>query len=690
MRLVVIACLLCSSIPLFAQEESSDSTRVLDEVVVKAYRSDRPLRDVPVTVNVIDTKDLNRFGPLSMVTPVNTIPGVRMEERSPGSYRFSIRGSVLRSPFGIRNVKFYWKGLPFTDAGGNTYLNLLDMSTVGRMEIIKGPGASLYGAGTGGVVLLESPDATKEEGRLTYTGGSYGLFRLAGGFNVKIGQTNVELGISTQANDGYREQTAMARSNIRMNIESPIKKKGKITFAMLGAWLAYQTPGGLNATQFEDDPTQARPATPATPGAVEQNAAIANNTNYLALSYQHDWNEHWSSTFGLNTMITRFKNPAILNYEERQEDNWGGRTETQYIFGKDQQKGKITFGAELQSLQSTVKVFDNNQGDPGVDRTWDHLDSKSFFAFAQAEFELPYRFLVTAGGSMNYLKYDFERYSTTPPITQERKFEGKFYPRLALIKKLTDDFSIYSSISQGFSAPTLAEVRPSTGNFNNDLNAESGRSIEVGVRNEFFQRQLKLNVAVYDFKLRETIVVQAAQNGADYFINAGTTSQKGIESTLTWEPAWGRQNMENFRLWASYTYNDYHFLNYMNNSNDFSGNRITGVPPTVFITGIDIMLKKGWYTNLVLNYTDHIPVNDANTEFAKEYKVLSIRLGKRQNIWRFRNVELFGGIDNASNERYSLGNDLNAAGGRYYNLAPARNFYAGITIPLVTGVPKTE
>jgi iron complex outermembrane receptor protein len=56
----------------------------------------------------------------------------------------------------VRNVKFYWNGIPFTDASGNTPLNSLDYGAVQSMEIIKGPGSSLYGAGTGGVVLLQS------------------------------------------------------------------------------------------------------------------------------------------------------------------------------------------------------------------------------------------------------------------------------------------------------------------------------------------------------------------------------------------------------------------------------------------------------------------------------------------------------------------------------------------------------
>ena len=74
-----------------------------------------------------------------------------MEERSPGSYRMNIRGSTLRSPFGVRNVKIYWDEIPFTDAGGNTYLNQLSYYNFNSLEVIKGPGGSVYGAGTGGV-----------------------------------------------------------------------------------------------------------------------------------------------------------------------------------------------------------------------------------------------------------------------------------------------------------------------------------------------------------------------------------------------------------------------------------------------------------------------------------------------------------------------------------------------------------
>ncbi|HEX8061215.1 MAG TPA: TonB-dependent receptor plug domain-containing protein [Cyclobacteriaceae bacterium] len=441
MRLFTLLIFLLGCVSAFAQEVPAyenppDTTsRVLEEVVVKAYRSGRPLKDVPVTMNVIGQKELSRFGPTSLVTTVNTVPGVRMEERSPGSYRFSIRGSVMRSPFGIRNVKFYWKGLPFTDGGGNTYLNLLDMSTIGQMEIIKGPGASLYGASTGGVVLLDSPPAVKEHIVASTSVGNYGLFRKAIQMTFGEGKrSKFDVSLSNQKSDGYRQQTALNRTNLRFNYDQAIAAKGKLSFTYLYANLRYETPGGLNITQYEADPRQARPATPTTPGAIGQQARIMNKTHYFGTVYQHDWNDQWSTTVGAYGSITDFTNPAILNYEHRNENNVGGRTETQYTFGDSDHKHKITFGAEYQMLKGPDRVYVNNGGERGRLQTDDRLTSKSLFSFAQAEFQLPYQFLVTAGGSMNYLNYNFKRVSVDPDIELHRNFSPGFFPRLAAIK----------------------------------------------------------------------------------------------------------------------------------------------------------------------------------------------------------------------------------------------------------------
>lgn len=68
-----------------------DTVKVLDEITIRAYEADRPLLEVPASVGLILESDLTRFSNTSLVSSVNNLPGIRMEERSPGSYRFSIR-----------------------------------------------------------------------------------------------------------------------------------------------------------------------------------------------------------------------------------------------------------------------------------------------------------------------------------------------------------------------------------------------------------------------------------------------------------------------------------------------------------------------------------------------------------------------------------------------------------------------
>jgi len=669
----------------FAQEAvtpsaQTDTTKILNEVVVQAYVYDRPMSEVPAAVGVVSTKDLERFSNTSILPAVNTIPGVRMEERSPGSYRFSIRGSLLRSPFGVRNVKMYWNGLPLTDGGGNTYLNLIDFNAISNAEIIKGPGGSLYGAGTGGVMLLTKQIEQTPQLQFSAMGGSYGLQRYQLSASGGSDKVKASVQFAHQQSDGYRQQTAMRRDAVNADLAFKINSKSTLSASVFYTDLFYETPGGLTKAQFEQDPSMARPTTKAGAGAVDQKAAVYNKTAYTGLVYDYAWNNRWSIKTAAYGSITSFQNPTIRNVEERDEDNVGGRVTTQYAFDKEKWNGKISFGGEYQYFYSPVKVYGNRLGVRDTIQTSDKLKSNQFLAFAQADLELPGDLFLTLGGSMNFLKYDYASLLATPVINQQRKFDPVFSPRIALLKKLTHTLSVYGSVSKGFSPPSLAEVRPSTGNYNNSLNPERGLSYEVGIRGSALNRQVSFDLTAYDFRLDETIVIQRTADGADYFVNAGRTSQRGLEATLSWMPSLGAdQTVSYLRVWGSYTYNHYRFSDYVQDGVNYSGNQLTGVAPNIGLIGVDLTVKK-FYANITTGFTDDIPLNDANSEFAKSYVLVGGRLGYRTMLAKNFPLEVFCGIDNALNKTYSLGNDLNAVGGRFYNAAAPRNYYGGIRI----------
>jgi iron complex outermembrane receptor protein len=675
MRVFVFGVLFLTA--LLARAQREDTIRNLQEVVVRAFAAEKPLQQVAASVAIVDAEELNRFNNTSLLPALNTIPGVRMEERSPGSFRLAIRGSSLRSSFGVRNVKFYWNGLPLTDGGGNTYLNLLDFNSVSQIEVIKGPSGSLYGAGMGGVLLVNSSVPTKNEIQLSAVVGSYGLQRYQLRATATERKVKATIQYAHQQADGYRQQTAMRRDALNLELQVQLASKTILRSTSFYTDLLYQTPGALTKAQYDQDPRQARLATATLPSAIDQQAAIYNQTFYSGAMLDHRWNNNWSTTVGFFGSVTDFKNPAITNYEKRRENNWGGRMENQLSFKLLSATGKLTFGGELQFFHSPIRNYDNLQGVTGNLQFSDELKSSLATVFAQSEFDLPNNLYLTVGASGNFISYQFNRTSTIPAIQQIRSFEPVLIPRVALLKKWSERLFTYGSISKGFSPPTLAEVRPSTNTYNDSLRAETGINYELGARGTLV-KNFSFDVVLFSLQQNETIVVQRQINGSDFFVNAGGTSQLGAEVMVSYLKELKGSPLSSIKIWTSYTRNNFSFNRYIKNQQDYSYKNLTGIAPIVLVSGLDLKSKNGFYLNSTFNYVDAIPLNDANTDFASSYFLVGSRLGWVSTVKNMP-IDIWLGIDNATDQTYSLGNDLNATGGRYYNAAARRNWYVGFT-----------
>lgn len=675
MRYAII--FLLSLFTLSALAQPADSIKVLQEITIRSFEADRPLLEVPASVGLVLKEDLQRFNNSTLVSAANTLPGVRMEERSPGSYRFAIRGSSLRAPFGVRNVKVYWNEIPLTDAGGNTYLNQLDATTIQQLEIIKGPGSSLYGAGTGGVLLLTSPQA---DAGTTLTGsilgGSYGLRN----YQVALNQSNEKaahyVGYQHQQADGYREQTRMVRDQLTSTFRFSISDRETLEVGIFYSDLYYQTPGGLTLAEYEANPKQARPAAGIFPGAVDVNAGIAQRSFYTGVSHRYRFRKNLHNRTSVFGNFVQFANSAVRNYERRLEQNFGARTVTDLSFDITNGQVRLLGGGEYLNGFSPIKTYQNVQGTSGALLSDDELRIRNASLFGQVELMLPH-WIITSGLSANWIAYDFQRLSNIPVSEQQTDFKPQVTPRIALLRKINNAFSTHASLSWGFSPPTLAEVRPSNTVFNRELQAEKGIQTEVGARGYFGKRKFFVDVALYHFALKETIVVRRDEDGADYFVNAGATRQNGIELLLTWQPQVSGFTL--LKLWSGLTLQDYTFQEYVKDNTSFDDNRLTGVPGRMVTGGFDFETPKHFYGHVTLNYTSSLPLNDGNSVYASSYTLVGCRVGYKTDAGKLP-FDFFAGADNLLNEQYSLGNDLNAAGGRYYNAAPGRNYFAGLIL----------
>lgn len=654
----------------------ADTVIRMDEVRIEAYAYRRALADVPAAVSYIKTQDIQRFNNASILPVMNTLPGVRMEQRSPGSYRISIRGSTLRSPFGVRNIKTYWNNLPFTDAGGNTYINLIDAESIQSMEVIKGPGSSLYGAGTGGVLLINPLRASERTLSVGLLRGSYGLFRAQAGLNYNFAGTDLSLQAGYQSADGYREQTEMQRGQLSLFGKTQLSDFSQLDYVIFYTDLAYQIPGGLTLAEAEANPRQARPAAGISPGAVEQKSALYNKTLYGGINHRLIVSDKVVTRSGLYGSFTDFENPVIRNYEIKTEQNFGGRTDTGILLGSRNQN-TIHIGGEFQYGFTPTTTYQNNQGFVGSVLEDDELSQLQYFIFAQAEHVFNNDWYLTLGGSLNFLRSSFIRLNEPQPEKEVRSFEPILSPRIALLKKVNQHHNIYTQIGRGFSPPTIGELRPSEGTFNRSLEAEQGWNTELGIKGNIEPTRINYDLTFYYFRLNESIVIRRTFDGAEFFDNAGGTNQRGMELYADWHP-FGRQSfLSQSRVWNALSWQHYRFRQYIKTDQDFSGNMLTGSPEWVYTCGLDLQTNYGHYINVTANYVSEIPLDDANQNFADAYFLLGARLGVRTS-----QAEVFAGIDNAMDVFFSSGPDLNAFGQRFYNPTAGRNFYFGLRVKM--------
>jgi len=663
-----------------------DSTRHLQPVTIRGYLSEQPVLSVPASVGVINQSQLNLQPDNAFVSVLNTVPGVRAEERSPGSYRLSIRGSLLRSPFGIRDVKIYYDEIPLTDAGGNTYLNAIDVNSIHNLEILKGPDGSLFGANSGGVVLLSPVNRHADSNYVSagLNGGSYGLLHENTALQNRSGNYQLNLNQGYESYDGYRQNSYMQRQFIQAVNKWTYGTKDELRVLGFYSDLSYETPGGLTLSQYDADPQLARTPTKFVPGAIQQKIGIYQKMLMGGVVNELHINEHLRNVTSIFGTYVDFANPFITNYEQRYEGTYGLRSYFE-LTGEHRinYNWRINLGLEWQQTDADINNYGNRLGVRDTAQTLDKINTNQHFFFSRYTFDIK-RWHVEAALSLNFYDYKFRNvYPNDEAAYTDRNFTPQLMPRIASAYQITDDFIWRASISRGYSTPTTAEIRPTDNIINTNLQAEYGWNYETGFRLRNKDESMYLDASVFYYHLQNAIVLRLNPDETEYYINAGGTNQPGIELYFTdWII---RQNNSNFirglQVNESLTLDKFTFAgNYHDASGSYSGNQLTGVPGQVFVTSVQIKFPQNLYLFVEYNHTARIPLTDANTFFASPYDLLQAKAGWQHKLSRKTKFEIYAGADNLLNEKYSLGDDLNAVGNRFFNAAPPRNYYVGFNV----------
>ncbi|HCD51077.1 MAG TPA: TonB-dependent receptor [Balneolaceae bacterium] len=670
----------------FGQQPVDTLTAELDGIVVVGYEGNRDLMETPASISSINTATLTTFDQKSLTYGLNTIPGVRMEERATGSYRISIRGSSLRSPFGIRNVKVYWNDIPLTEPTGTTFLNLLDIFNMQQVEVIKGPGGSLYGAGNGGVLLINSTTPVLQDQLISKASvGSYGALNYNLAYYDALENGFMAVKYADRYTDGYRDQNFLDRRTFEVNGETEYQEGRSISVGILYSDLKYGLPGGLNQDQFESDPTQARPGNPFALGSVEANASIHHESLLMGLTHRYQITEKFSNQSSVFGTFSDFDNPFNLDYKRDSRKSGGLRSLYFYETQLGEIRSKITVGTEMQASSYVSRNYGNDAGQPDTLNFDDELKVNTRNLFTSIHLNIPGGWFVEAGVSYNTLRYQINRVFAAsgygPAGKNLKEFDPQVIPRIALAKRISEQLTLHGSISQGFSPPTIEEVRTNEGSINLDLEAEKGTNFEAGARGFTKNGLFSFDATTFYYKLSESIVQQQSERGTVLFRNAGSTDQFGAEIALKLTLFEDFDALlKKIQLNTAYTYQHFTFNEYETADGDYSGNKLTGVTPHSVVSSLQVDTSPGVYWIFSHNYTGEIPLTDGNTVYSDPYHFVQSKIGWRFQLFDKFSGELNAGIDNLFDQRFSLGYDLNAFGSRYFQPSPARNWFTGLSL----------
>lgn len=664
------------------------STVSLNEVRVSAYNGNKTRKETAGSVALVTGDQIRSGNGVSLQSAFNHVPGVRMDQSTLSEARISIRGNGVRSAFGIRNVKIYLNDIPVTEPDGTTRIESLDVNNIGQAEIIKGPASSIYGGGTGGVINFRLQRSPYQEQSIEASGlaGSYGLVRLATTYRHGGDKVNSYASYGWQQFDGFRLHSKDMRRFLSGNFQFFPSDRQSITFLVSRSTQHAQIPGSLSAAQVEADPTQANLSN------LDKQAGRYQNWTRIGVGQQYRLSDKLSNASSVFTYFYDLDHPLPFAYLRSYYQSFGGRTRFQYTPGFDSFPTTFTVGLEFNQANSRGTRYVNNQGREGQLTSDTDIENRVYSLFYQSETAIGPNTHLAFGLSYNGLNYDVRDY-LYPEQSGVKKFKAQASPRLALSHHFSEALSLHGSVSSGFSPPSGAEIRNIDGSINRDLQAEKAVNYEINAKGNLLRSRLAYDLALYRMDMTGELIAQSVAQGITIYNNSGETSRNGLELALSYlaiDEAAGLP-VTLLRPFASVAYSDFTFEDYKIRdasgaiNSVYDGNQLTGIAPWVVSAGLQMETRMGVYFSGSYFFNDRLPLNDANSDFHDSYQIFDAKLGLKRNISRFFAVDVYTGLNNIGNERYSSITSLNAvAFGNgtppYFNPSPERNFYAGLNI----------
>lgn len=684
----------------FLQIQMEASAAQLSEVVVTAYNAKRPLNTVAAPITVLPKADLNRGDNATLIPILNAVPGLKLDYYTYGDYRLNIRGGALAQPsVHSSGYRMYWNDIPITSASGGNPLGGLDVNFINSLEIIKGPGSAMYGAGFGGTVLVTTDRATQNGTTINadVMAGGYETYRATTGVRSDWNQGNIAVQYTHLQSEGYRDMTDTRADIVNTFGQFYTGTKGTLSYLFNYENRNINIAGDLDEETFQKAPKTANTIQP---------TGFGPNKYTFGAGYNYWFNKNWNASIGAyyfdneGEFVLSF--PFFAIFDKEPSSGLNTRATITHKRNLGNTKLNVNVGAEYASTDNEGISYNGDfNTDTASITNINEAFTKQLLGFAQAEFIFPGDFYLTAGLSYNNYDYDVKSGTNTNQPLRYKTTVDKAVPRFSLLKKF-GTYSAYVALGQGFNPPAAGifnDFLNFDGSVNEDLQASTGWNFEIGSRGNTKNGLFFYDIAYYNLRVKDAIISRlfeiSSGVNAERKTNAGEVQQIGIEALAGVNFATNPDNFWNgSQLRVGYTFNDYEYADYQTfrtefdadfNSIfvpvDYSGKEIPGTIPSAFLVLLDIKTKPGFYLNYTFNSYDETFLTDANDSKADAYTLMNVRLGYNKTFVNGKfTLHPYIGVNNLGDTLYSSLTVYNSTFGGFFNPGYRRQFFGGLQV----------
>jgi len=682
------------------------ATVTVAPVVITATRVAADPFNLPMAVNVVDADAISE-GQLqvNVSESLQRVPGVNAQNRNnyAQDVQLSVRGFGARSSFGVRGIKLYTDGIPASQPDGQGQVSHFSLGSAERIEVLRGPFSALYGNAAGGVIqVFTESGVSPPTVTATVVAGSNDTSRVGLKANGRQGAVGYVAQVDRFETAGPRPHSAAIRLGANAKLDVQLGEATTVT--VLGNHVnlpGAQDPLGLTKAEFDANARQVNPVAlqfntrkdvEQTQGGLRVNHKLNAQQAVELVVYTGERAVRQFQAIPVATQAPATYPGGVIDFDR----NYYG---VDARFVQSGEWGNVAVGVASDVLNENRRGYQNFTGagatavlgvlgalrrdeknkltsaDGYVQGEWRVLPNASIHVGVRAssvKLTSDDKYIVTGNGNDS----GDTRYSAT-------------LPTLGASFRVLPALTLYASAGRGTETPTLNELAyrpsgstPSTG-LNLSLLPARSDSIEIGAK--WRRDGMAAELALFDTKTKNEIVVVSNSGGRSAFANAGRTERRGIEFSsraqvlpgVQWELAANTleaKYRDGFKTCGAPPCTVPAVI-------VAAGNRLPGVPDRAAWTELKWTHPSGAYVAAEVKYQGRIFANDVGTESAEAVTLLGARVGIAQ-LWRGAKWSVFVRGDNLSGKTYAGTVIVNEANRRYFEPAAGRTWLTGASVAI--------